>query len=190
MRRKSKDWLARNQENVFEWGDMYIRGLLFQWPSTIKIQLSVLVYYKADLIIISLTINLFSPWYSWKIPELALNRNHPLHPLATKFCEFHYNLHKTLCDQNQSEFHVEDMCGVSFSGRKEGWYQRFNQKPYFKRQTMKRTKRQTLLKPELWVTSLSDTPRLQYYDVQTLEYRYISKLPMKNERITYMPIYP
>ena len=36
---------------------------------------------------------------------------------------------------------------------------------------------------ELWVTSLSDTPRLQYYDVQTLEYRYISKLPMKNERI-------
>ena len=25
-------------------------------------------------------------------------------------------------------------------------------------------------------------PRLQYYDVQTLEYRYISKLPMKNER--------
>ena len=31
---------------------------------------------------------------------------------------------------------------------------------------------------ELWVISLSDTPRLQYYDVQTLEYRYISKLPM------------
>ena len=26
-------------------------------------------------------------------------------------------------------------------------------------------------------------PRLQYYDVQTLEYRYISKLPMKYERI-------
>jgi hypothetical protein len=24
---------------------------------------------------------------------------------------------------------------------------------------------------------------LQYYDVQTLEYRYISKLPMKNELI-------
>ena len=28
---------------------------------------------------------------------------------------------------------------------------------------------------ELWVTLLSDTPHLQYYDVQTLEYRYISK---------------
>ena len=35
-----------------------------------------------------------------------------------------------------------------------------------------------MLKLELWVTSLSDTPRLQYYDVQTLEYRYISKLIM------------
>ena len=30
LRRKSKDWLARNQDNVFEWGDMTIRGLLFQ----------------------------------------------------------------------------------------------------------------------------------------------------------------
>ena len=38
-------------------------------------------------------------------------------------------------------------------------------------------------KLEQRVTSLSDTPRLQYYDVQTLEYSYISKLPMKNERI-------
>jgi hypothetical protein len=26
-------------------------------------------------------------------------------------------------------------------------------------------------------------PPLQYYDVQTLEYRYISKLPMKKEQI-------
>jgi hypothetical protein len=30
LRRKSKDWLARNQDNVFEWGDMSIRGLFFQ----------------------------------------------------------------------------------------------------------------------------------------------------------------
>ena len=29
LRRKSKDWLARNQDNVSEWGDMAIRGLLF-----------------------------------------------------------------------------------------------------------------------------------------------------------------
>jgi len=51
---------------------MSIRGL-FQRASTIKIQLSMLVWYKADLIIISLKINLFSPWYSWKIAELTLN---------------------------------------------------------------------------------------------------------------------
>ena len=30
LRRKSKDWLASNQDNVSEWGDMSIRGLLFQ----------------------------------------------------------------------------------------------------------------------------------------------------------------
>jgi hypothetical protein len=33
-----------------------------------------------------------------------------------------------------------------------------------------------LSKLEMWVTSLSDTPQLQYYDVQTLEHRYISCL--------------
>jgi hypothetical protein len=31
LRRKSKDWLTRNQNNVSEWGDMSIRGLLFQY---------------------------------------------------------------------------------------------------------------------------------------------------------------
>jgi hypothetical protein len=30
LRRKSKDWLAQNQNNVSEWSDMSIRGLLFQ----------------------------------------------------------------------------------------------------------------------------------------------------------------
>jgi hypothetical protein len=42
LRRKSKDWWVRNQDNVSERGDMSVRGLLFQWASTIKIQLSVL----------------------------------------------------------------------------------------------------------------------------------------------------
>ena len=36
---KSKYWFARNQNNVSEWSDMSTRGLLFQWASTIKIQL-------------------------------------------------------------------------------------------------------------------------------------------------------
>ena len=30
VRRKSKDWLAQNQDNVYDWGDMYIHGLLFR----------------------------------------------------------------------------------------------------------------------------------------------------------------
>jgi hypothetical protein len=34
--------LDRNQDNVSEWGDMSIHGLLFQWGSNIKIQLSML----------------------------------------------------------------------------------------------------------------------------------------------------
>jgi hypothetical protein len=29
LRRKSKDWSARNQNNVPEWNDMSTRGLLF-----------------------------------------------------------------------------------------------------------------------------------------------------------------
>jgi hypothetical protein len=30
LRRKNKDWLSQNQDNVSEWGDMSIHGLLFQ----------------------------------------------------------------------------------------------------------------------------------------------------------------
>ena len=30
LRRKSKDWLARNQNNVSGWSNMSTRGLLFQ----------------------------------------------------------------------------------------------------------------------------------------------------------------
>jgi hypothetical protein len=36
LSRKSKDLLARMQDNVSEWGDMSIRGLMFQWANTIK----------------------------------------------------------------------------------------------------------------------------------------------------------
>ena len=41
LRRKNRDWLAHNQNNVSEWSDMSTRGLLFQLATTIKIQLSV-----------------------------------------------------------------------------------------------------------------------------------------------------
>jgi hypothetical protein len=30
LRRKSKDWLARNHDNVTKWSDMSTHGLLFQ----------------------------------------------------------------------------------------------------------------------------------------------------------------
>ena len=30
LRRKRKEWLGRNQNNVSEWGDISTRGLLFQ----------------------------------------------------------------------------------------------------------------------------------------------------------------
>jgi hypothetical protein len=54
---------------------------------TINIKLSVLVYYKVDLIIISLKINMFSLWYSWKIAHLALNNNN--HSLTPCCCHAH-----------------------------------------------------------------------------------------------------
>ena len=44
--------------NVSECGDMSIGGLLFQSASTVDIQLSVFVYYKADIIIISMKIKM------------------------------------------------------------------------------------------------------------------------------------
>ena len=34
LRRKSKDWLARNQDKVSEWSDMSTRRLFFQLAST------------------------------------------------------------------------------------------------------------------------------------------------------------
>jgi hypothetical protein len=43
LRRKSKDWLGRNQDNVSEWDYTSILGRLFQWANTIKIQLNMLV---------------------------------------------------------------------------------------------------------------------------------------------------
>jgi hypothetical protein len=40
---KGNDWLVRNQGNVSQWNDMCTHGLLFQWATTIKIQLRALV---------------------------------------------------------------------------------------------------------------------------------------------------
>ena len=50
LRSKSKDGLARNQDNVYDRSDMSTSGMLFQLVSTIKIQQRDLVWYKSDII--------------------------------------------------------------------------------------------------------------------------------------------
>ena len=61
-----------------EWNDMTSR-LLFQWVSTTKIQQSMWVLYKVDIIIIiSPKCNMFSLYYSWKIAHLAINNYHSI----------------------------------------------------------------------------------------------------------------
>jgi hypothetical protein len=74
LRRKSKDWLARNQNNVSGWSDMFIRGLLFQSASIIIIQLKKCSSTKRT----SSSSHWKLTWYSSKIAELALNNNHSL----------------------------------------------------------------------------------------------------------------
>ena len=71
-------FLWEQRKTGWFWIDKSIRERSFQWASTTQIQLSLLVWYKVDIIIIPLKINLFSPWYSWKIAALALNNNHSL----------------------------------------------------------------------------------------------------------------
>jgi len=48
-----RDGWVWNQDNASELSDMYTYGLLFQWASTIQIQLNaLLIKYKVDIIII------------------------------------------------------------------------------------------------------------------------------------------
>ena len=43
IKRKKQTLIGTDQDNVSDWGEMSIHRLLFQWASTIKIQLSVLL---------------------------------------------------------------------------------------------------------------------------------------------------
>jgi hypothetical protein len=45
---------------------------------TLTLEVDIVQKKQADLIIISLKINLFLPWYRWKIADLALSNNHSL----------------------------------------------------------------------------------------------------------------
>ena len=78
LRRKSKDWLARNQDNVSGCADISTRGLLFQWASIIKNTTKRVGLVQSGPYHYFIEINLFSPWYSWTIVELALSNNHSL----------------------------------------------------------------------------------------------------------------
>ena len=54
---RSKDRLDRNQNNVSAWRrHFYPRTVVFKWNSTIEIQWNVLIYFKADIFIISLNV--------------------------------------------------------------------------------------------------------------------------------------
>ena len=75
LSRKSKDWLTQNQDNVSEWGDMWlsIHGLLFQWLALLKNPTKCV-----GLVSSHWNFTCSSPWYSWKIADLALSKNHSL----------------------------------------------------------------------------------------------------------------
>ena len=90
LRSKSKDWFTRNQNSVFEWSDMSIRGLLFQWACTIIIKLSML--YKVDLFIISSNITYLVLAKIWlKIVHFVISNNHSLNTDVT------YNIFISYC---------------------------------------------------------------------------------------------
>jgi len=65
-------WMHRNLDNISEWSGMSTYGLLFQWTSTKKIQLSVFGLVQSGHHHHFIEFNLFSPWYNWKISHLAI----------------------------------------------------------------------------------------------------------------------
>ena len=94
LRRKSKYWWA--QDNLLEWSDMFI--LLFPWNNTIKIQLSVMVWYKSDNINISWNVTCSrQTWYWWEMVHLALNSNYsllnvwPIYESHTRLAIYYWN---------------------------------------------------------------------------------------------------
>ena len=69
LRNKSKDCLARNQDNVSEWSDMSIHELLLLWSSTIQIQLSILVCTKRTSSSFHWKVACSRHDTSWKMPS-------------------------------------------------------------------------------------------------------------------------
>jgi hypothetical protein len=93
LRRKSKDWLALNQNNVSEWrtclpADCYFSELALHFLYKNPTQHVGLVQSGPHHHFIE--INLFPPWYSWKIDELVLNNNYLLTHSLTHSKPFYY----------------------------------------------------------------------------------------------------
>ena len=89
-----------------EGDDIFTRGLLFQWASSMHIKLSKYVYYKAAIISISSKWNVLSLWYSCKCVHLTLNNNHSL------------NIHSPpvhIYNLQEATFHLLDMIHFFFS---------------------------------------------------------------------------
>ena len=75
--------------------------------------------YKSDRIIITLKINLFSPRYSWKITELALNNNHSL-THTIEFLEF--TLIYSYLSENVERMLMLRLMGCLFPFNVIGWF--------------------------------------------------------------------
>ena len=94
LRRKSKDGLAQNQDNVSEWGDISIRRLLFHWASSIIIQLSTLVWYKVDLIIFSFKNWLVGTMRDMKNCWVGIKQQSLTHSIFNYTCKY-FTFHET-----------------------------------------------------------------------------------------------
>ena len=164
LKRKSKDWLSRNHDNVSELGDMSASRLLFQCASTIQIQQRVLVWYKMNLIIISLKINLFSPKNSWTTAKLVSNNNHSL----TQYKCFEYILHshnKIYIPLNCSSLIPSDMSMENF---------------FFLKLTIWNIDIHTFLNSTFWTAQISKSQKEQYIIIRVLN----RALTVANNRFT------
>ena len=85
LRRKSKNWFIRNHDNLSEWSDISICRMLFQWASTIKIQVRHVGLVLSRHHYHTIKFNLFSLWYSCEIAHFALNNNHSHTPKCIQF---------------------------------------------------------------------------------------------------------
>jgi hypothetical protein len=66
------------QNNVFDWRNISMRGLLFQWANTVMIQLQRAGLVQSVHHLYLIECNLLLPWLGWKIAQLALNNNQSL----------------------------------------------------------------------------------------------------------------